>query len=82
MTPALLQNVPGGPELIEWFGGYAPRFHDAEVLGLTLDREAHRDVADFDLEGPTLAIQISLQEIPATNPSCRSAFGRLAALIT
>jgi hypothetical protein len=24
---------------MEWFGGYAPRFHDAEVLGLTLDRE-------------------------------------------
>jgi hypothetical protein len=42
VTPALLQNVPGGPELIEWFGGYAPRFHDAEVLGLTLDREGAR----------------------------------------
>jgi hypothetical protein len=34
----LLNRVPGGPELVEWFG-YAPRFHDAEVLGVTLDRE-------------------------------------------
>jgi len=38
MTPELLANVPGGPELIAWFG-YAPSFHDAEVLGLALDRE-------------------------------------------
>jgi hypothetical protein len=35
----LLDGVPGGRELVDWFGGYAPRFHDAEVLGLTLDRE-------------------------------------------
>jgi hypothetical protein len=35
----LLNKVPGGHELLTWFGGYAPRFHDAEVLGLTLDRE-------------------------------------------
>jgi hypothetical protein len=35
----LLSQVPGGQELLAWFGGYAPRFHDAEVLGLTLDRE-------------------------------------------
>jgi hypothetical protein len=41
MTPELLANVPGGPELIAWFG-YAPRFHDAEVLGLTLDRDGPR----------------------------------------
>ncbi len=38
MTPELLANVPGGPELVAWFG-YAPSFHDAEVLGLTLDRD-------------------------------------------
>jgi len=42
VTPELLRNVPGGPELIQWFGGYAPRFHDAEVLNLTLDREEPR----------------------------------------
>jgi Immunity protein 50 len=34
----LLNEVPGGRELVDWFG-YAPRFHDAEVLGVTLDRE-------------------------------------------
>lgn len=34
----LLNGVQGGSELVAWFG-YAPRLHDAEVLGLTLDRE-------------------------------------------
>ncbi len=37
MDIELLNSVPGGRELASWFG-YAPRFHDAEVLGLTLDR--------------------------------------------
>ncbi|MBO9547006.1 Imm50 family immunity protein [Caulobacter sp.] len=37
MNIELLSNVPGGHELVSWFG-YAPRFHDAEVLGVTLDR--------------------------------------------
>ncbi len=37
MNIELLNNVPGGRELVSWFG-YAPRFHDAEVLGLSLDR--------------------------------------------
>ncbi|CAN5353152.1 hypothetical protein BH10PSE3_BH10PSE3_37790 [soil metagenome] len=41
MTPELLADVPGGPELAAWFG-YAPGFHDAEVLGLTLDRDGPR----------------------------------------
>jgi hypothetical protein len=36
----LLNAVPGGPELVEWFGGNAPRFHDAEVLSVMLDRES------------------------------------------
>ncbi len=39
MTIDLLNRVPGGPELMAWFGGYAPRFHDSEVLGLTLERD-------------------------------------------
>ncbi|HEX4197840.1 MAG TPA: Imm50 family immunity protein [Caulobacteraceae bacterium] len=38
MNVDLLNLVPGGPELLAWFG-YAPRFHDAEVLGVILDRE-------------------------------------------
>ncbi|WP_168074621.1 Imm50 family immunity protein [Caulobacter sp. SSI4214] len=41
MTPELLRNVPGGPELVAWFG-YAPRFHDAEVLSVILDRDEPR----------------------------------------
>lgn len=41
MTPELLRNVPGGPELVAWFG-YAPSFHDAEVIGLALERDGPR----------------------------------------
>jgi hypothetical protein len=35
----LLREVPGGPELLAWFGERVPSFHDAEVLTLALDRE-------------------------------------------
>lgn len=31
-------EVPGGKELVEWFGR-VPRFHDAEILRLSLDRK-------------------------------------------
>jgi hypothetical protein len=37
-TKRLLATIPGGPELISWFGGTAS-FHDAEVVRLHLDRE-------------------------------------------
>ena len=35
----LLNSVTGGADLLEWFGGQAPRFHDAEVLSIAFDRE-------------------------------------------
>lgn len=38
MNAELLTAVVGGPELLDWFGGRAPSFHDAEVLSITLDR--------------------------------------------
>jgi hypothetical protein len=38
----IVENVPGGPDLLAWFGGRFPSFHDAEVVGLTLDRERAR----------------------------------------
>ena len=38
MDRDLLSAVPGGPELLDWFGGHAPRLHDAEVLEIILDR--------------------------------------------
>lgn len=34
----LLKAVPGGPELVEWFDGHAPRFHDAEVTSVAFER--------------------------------------------
>jgi hypothetical protein len=37
-TIAVLDEIPGGAEVIEWFGG-RPSFRDAEVLDLRLARE-------------------------------------------
>ena len=37
-TQRILATVPGGRELLEWFGG-SVSFHDAEVVSLLLDRE-------------------------------------------
>ena len=34
----LLRELPGGPALIDWFGGRLPSLHDAEVIGVALDR--------------------------------------------
>ncbi len=38
MDIGLLEEVVGGADLLAWFGGRVPSFHDAEVLGLSLDR--------------------------------------------
>ena len=38
MDESVLGEVQGGPDLLAWFGGRAPSFHDAEVLSLELDR--------------------------------------------
>lgn len=38
MSAAIIGGIPGGPELLQWFEGRMPSFHDAEVLGLSLDR--------------------------------------------
>jgi hypothetical protein len=37
-TQRILATIPGGPELLTWFGGEAS-FHDAEVVRVDLDRE-------------------------------------------
>jgi hypothetical protein len=36
--PAHLQEIPGSAELHDWFG-YWPGFHDAEIIGLHLNRK-------------------------------------------
>lgn len=33
----IYKDIPGGPELLAWFG-QEPTFHDAEILGLSLNR--------------------------------------------
>ena len=38
MDASALSEIPGGPELIAWFG-HAPTFHDAEILELFLNRD-------------------------------------------
>lgn len=38
MDESVLSVVPGGADLLAWFGGRVPSFHDAEILGLELDR--------------------------------------------
>jgi hypothetical protein len=35
----LYAGIPGGPELIAWFGE-VPRFHDAEIVSLSINRRA------------------------------------------
>lgn len=35
----LYSTVPGGPELLEWFG-YVPTFHDAEIVSFDLRRRS------------------------------------------
>lgn len=40
MSAAIVGDIPGGPELLQWFAGRMPSFHDAEVLSLGLDRDA------------------------------------------
>jgi hypothetical protein len=48
----VLSEIPGGADLLAWFGGYLPSFHDAEILGLELDRA-----------GPTCRIRAHTWEI-------------------
>ena len=36
-SPDVLASIPGGPELLAWFG-YVPSFHDAEIISLHLNR--------------------------------------------
>jgi hypothetical protein len=33
----IIASIPGALEFVQWFGGW-PSFHDAEVLGVSLDR--------------------------------------------
>jgi len=35
----VLSEIPGGPDLLAWFGGRLPSFHDGEILSLELDRK-------------------------------------------
>ena len=36
-------KIQGGPELLTWFGR-VPRFHDAEILSLNLDRKGQSTI--------------------------------------
>lgn len=38
----LLGEIAGGPDLVVWFGGRLPSFHDSEIVELSLDRVQSR----------------------------------------
>jgi hypothetical protein len=38
VSAAIIGGISGGQELLQWFEGRMPSFHDAEVLALSLDR--------------------------------------------
>jgi len=42
--PEWLEGIPGGKELVAWFEGYVPTFHDAEIVSLALDTGTERCV--------------------------------------
>jgi hypothetical protein len=48
----VLAEIPGGADLLAWFGGHLPSFHDAEILSLELDRK-----------GPTCRMRVHTWEI-------------------
>ena len=50
-TQRILATLPGGPELLTWFGGEVS-FHDAEVVRLVLDRESTCRL-ELAVDGPT-----------------------------
>lgn len=60
-TTALLSNLPGGPELLEWFDG-APEFGDAEIVSLVLDRVGQSQLSvRLDRFGKRATIAFALQ---------------------
>lgn len=62
----LLKELPGGLDLIAWFDGHVPSFHDAEVVELVLDRteskcrlkiHGFRTTPDLDNEGYFVSVK-------------------------
>jgi hypothetical protein len=54
-TTALLGTIPGGTDLLARLGGVAD-FHDAEIVGLTLDRSGTSTLVLKVTEGPKQAL--------------------------
>ena len=42
LDQAILNQIPGGRDLLLWFEGRAPTFHDAEIISVLLDRDNSR----------------------------------------
>jgi hypothetical protein len=66
MNVGLLNEVPGGPDLIAWFDGVIPSFHDTEIVGLALERKnsscclkvhGFRTTPDLDERGHFITIK-------------------------
>ena len=41
MNEEILHGVSGGADLLAWFEGHVPSFHDAEILSISLDRNGN-----------------------------------------
>lgn len=75
----LLKEIPGGLDLIAWFDGHVPSFHDAEIVELVLDRiesrcrlkiHVFRTTPDLDNEGYFVSekhVVVTLQLTHVTN---------------
>lgn len=42
MDSDILNRIPGGRDLLDWFGGRVHSFHDSEIVTLALNREGAR----------------------------------------
>lgn len=56
---AALAHVPGGAELVEWFGDL-PDFGDSEVIRLTLDRQGPSELV-IALDWPTKSAVVTFE---------------------
>src|SRR4028118_2120904 len=74
-SPDVLASIPGGPELLAWFG-HVPSFHNAEIISLHLNRTGPStpcihtwdttgtvDSKGFDIHEKDAVVTFTLEEI-------------------
>jgi hypothetical protein len=69
MNNDLLNGIPGGPDLIAWFDGVVPSFHDAEIVELALTRansSCRLKVHGFQINNDAEGFRISVKHVVIT----------------